>query len=69
MPHHFTKTTVEASIYCTRCGKDTPWRIADGRRQFCLVCYDKPVDKKPVIQATPAPAQADLFAKEIDHVR
>ena len=41
MPHHYTKTTVEASVWCNRCGKETPWRIADGRRQFCLVCYEK----------------------------
>jgi hypothetical protein len=23
--------------------KETPWKIADGRRQFCLVCYDRKV--------------------------
>jgi hypothetical protein len=38
MPHHFTKSTVEASIWCNRCNKETPWRIADGRRQYCLTC-------------------------------
>jgi hypothetical protein len=42
MPHHFTKSTVEASIWCNKCGKMTPWRIADGRRQYCIPCYDKP---------------------------
>lgn len=41
MPHHFTKSTVEASIWCNVCRKETPWKIADGRRQYCLVCYAK----------------------------
>lgn len=41
MPHHFTKNTVQAEIFCPRCMKETPWRIAEGRRQFCMVCYDK----------------------------
>jgi hypothetical protein len=58
MPHHFTKSTVEAAVWCNRCNKETPWRIADGRRQFCLTCYSKPSEEKPA--ATPDD-QFDLF--------
>lgn len=47
MSHHFTKSTVQAACWCNKCGKETPWRIADGRRSYCLVCYDKPTEKKP----------------------
>jgi hypothetical protein len=46
MPHHHTKSTVEASLWCNRCNKETPWRIADGRQQFCLTCYSKPMEAK-----------------------
>jgi hypothetical protein len=41
MPHHFTKTTVEASFWCNPCGRDTMHRVDDGRRGPCLVCLEK----------------------------
>ena len=41
MPHHFVKSTVESSIFCPTCMKMTPWKVADGRRQYCTVCYEK----------------------------
>ena len=56
---HFTKSTVEAACWCNRCNKETPWRIADGKRSYCLACYDKP---KP--EAQPEAEQFDLFSKE-----
>jgi hypothetical protein len=40
MPEHYTKNTVRAEIFCMKCRKLTPWRIADGRRQYCLLCYE-----------------------------
>lgn len=60
MPHHFTKSTVEASIWCNRCNKPTPWRIADGRRQYCIPCSERPKEatKSAVDQ------QFSLFKKE-----
>jgi hypothetical protein len=63
MPHHYTKATVEASVWCNRCGKETPWRIADGRRQFCLACYEKSLE---IVGKSGALGgeQGDLFAKE-----
>lgn len=47
MRHFFTKSTVEASIYCKKCGKDTIWAVAGGRPQYCRECYGKtePVEK------------------------
>jgi hypothetical protein len=42
MPEHFTKNTVEATVWCKRCGKVTPHRIDDGRRGPCLVCLERP---------------------------
>lgn len=50
---HFTKDTVEASIWCNTCRKMTPWRILQGKRAYCIPCYDakrtapeeKPVEK------------------------
>ena len=60
MPHHFTKSTVEASCWCLTCHKMTPWRVFDGRRQYCLTCHDKPAEP-----AKPAPAeQLNFFRKE-----
>ena len=57
MRHFFTKSTVEASIYCNRCGKDTMWVIAGGRPAYCKSCYDKVRDPKPV----PQKKQPSLF--------
>ena len=59
MPHHFTKSTVEASVWCNACMKMTPWRIADGRRQYCLICYEKIPHSKT--KETPPEAQKELF--------
>lgn len=57
MPHHFPKATVEASIWCNACNRMTPWRIAEGRRQYCLVCYEK----KPAPEKKPEDTQGKLF--------
>lgn len=40
-PEHYTKLTVEASIFCKTCMKTTRWRVADGRRQYCIPCYER----------------------------
>jgi len=63
MPHHFTKATVEASIFCQKCMKFTPWRIADGRRQFCLVCYDRPTERQ-IAKQDKADRTLSLFEEE-----
>lgn len=41
MSEHYTKNTVEVSVYCAKCGKDTEHRVDGGRRGPCLVCLRK----------------------------
>jgi hypothetical protein len=38
MSEHYNKQTVEATVWCARCGKNTPHRVFDGRRHHCLIC-------------------------------
>jgi len=57
---HFTKATTEASCWCNRCNKNTLWRIVDGRRSYCIPCYDAKASKlveKEEMQ------QLDMFQK------
>ena len=61
MPHHFTKGTVQASIWCNRCNKETPWRIADGRRQYCLTCYAMNRHTTETRKPTADAQQSELF--------
>jgi hypothetical protein len=56
---HFAKSTVQAEIFCNRCMKMTPWRVADGRRQYCLTCYDR--RKENDVKAVVKPEQPKLF--------
>jgi hypothetical protein len=48
---HFTKNTVEASIWCNACNRETPWKILNGKRAYCIPCYDakksQPEEKIP----------------------
>lgn len=47
MRHFFTRNTVEASIWCVKCAKNTLHAIADGRPLHCKVCQAKPQPDKP----------------------
>lgn len=59
MPEHFSKSVVEATVWCSKCNGPTLHSIFDGRRGACLVCFDKlPTPSKS--PPTP-PAQRDLF--------
>lgn len=60
MRHFFTKNTVEAVIWCTPCHKETLWKVAGGRPQYCTECYAKKesTETKP---AEPAAEQGSLF--------
>lgn len=40
MPEHYTKNTVEATIFCPVCMKFTAWRIAGGLRSYCIACFE-----------------------------
>ena len=54
---HFTRDTVEAPIWCNRCNKVTSWKILNGKRAYCIPCYNKP---KPAAEPAEAP-QPGLF--------
>ena len=41
MPHHFTKSTVEAKFWCKPCGGPTMHYVNDGRRGSCQECIKK----------------------------
>jgi hypothetical protein len=61
MAYHFTKSTIEASFWCNKCGRETMHRVDSGRRGPCLVClaHPDPPKKKP-----PSPEQPSLFEGE-----
>lgn len=59
-PEHYPKLTVEASIFCKKCMKTTPWRVADGRRQWCIPCYERDHAAKPEPAAPVEPEQTDF---------
>jgi hypothetical protein len=61
MPHHFPKNTVQAEIFCNRCMKYTPWRVADGRRQWCMVCYERRKHENSAKVMKPVTEQGTLF--------
>ena len=61
MPHHFTKSTVQANCWCNACNRETPWRIVDGRRSYCLTCYEQKGGVPTTIPEKTADPQGDLF--------
>lgn len=65
MPHHFTKNTVSATFWCSKCGKPTVHYVLDGRRGGCHVCIAKREAEKDAREVAPAPAeQMGLFGRE-----
>lgn len=59
-PEHYPKLTVEASVFCKTCMKMMPWRVADGRRQYCIACYVRDHPAKPEPAALVEPEQTDF---------
>jgi len=41
MPEHYTKNTLEATVWCNRCNAMTQHRVDSGRRGPCLPCMEK----------------------------
>lgn len=61
MPEHFTRNTVSASFWCSKCGKATLHRVDDRRRGPCMVCMETaPVSPAPTQRAEVE--QGALFA-------
>ena len=36
MPEHYTKNTLECTVWCNKCGRSTQHRVDGGRRGPCL---------------------------------
>ena len=62
MTEHFTRNTVSAAFYCSKCGKQTQHRIDDGRKGPCLDCIAKLEARHQAELLKPRPAeQGSLF--------
>ena len=62
MSQHYTKATVEASEYCSVCGKQTVHLVFDGRRGGCTACIARRDEEKTAREAEPPVAvQEKLF--------
>lgn len=55
MTQHFTKSTVSASFYCSKCEKFTQHRIDDGRKGPCLDCIRRLDAQHDAPKAAPVP--------------
>jgi len=61
MAEHFTKTTVEASVWCSVCSKATMHFIVDGRRGSCKVCLTNRETEALKPKPAPPAQQESLF--------
>ena len=59
-PQHYTRDTVEVSVWCNVCHKETMHRVDDRRRGPCLVCL-KNLEKKAQEHRPEVPRQGKLF--------
>ena len=41
MAEHHSKTTIQATYWCAKCGQGTLHTVADGRKGSCLTCLDR----------------------------
>jgi hypothetical protein len=53
MPQHYTKSTIEVSVWCSPCHKTTMHRVDHGRRGPCIECMAKLDAQKQARQAQP----------------
>jgi hypothetical protein len=61
MSEHFTRNTVSASCYCSKCGKTTQHRIDGVRKGPCLECIAKLEKQHNEPKRPDAEIQEDLF--------
>jgi DNA-directed RNA polymerase subunit RPC12/RpoP len=59
MRHFFTKGTIEASIWCVKCHRDTMHAISNGRPMYCQECQAKPQPKPDA--PPPQSTQEEMF--------
>jgi ribosomal protein L44E len=48
MAIHYTRNTLECTVYCNPCGEFTQHRVDDGRQGPCLKCIAKLEEKSAV---------------------
>jgi hypothetical protein len=57
MPEHYSRNTVEASVWCKKCGENTMHRVdqdaQQGRLGPCLKCIDKLQETMPFVPKEP----------------
>lgn len=62
MTEHFTRFTVSAAFYCSKCEKVTQHRIDDHRKGPCLGCIDR-LNQQHDAPKPEASKQANLFGE------
>ena len=62
MPEHYTKSTVEARVWCAKCHAFTMHQVNSGRRGPCQVCI-KRLNELP--KQKPAAQQVGLFSGKV----
>jgi hypothetical protein len=61
MSEHYTKSTMQVSVWCNPCGKMTMHRVDDGRRGPCLECLKKLDQQAKDRPAKIEPVQLEMF--------
>jgi hypothetical protein len=55
MSEHFTRSTISAAFWCSKCQGYTQHRIDDGRKGPCLECIAK-LEREHITAPKPIPA-------------
>jgi NMD protein affecting ribosome stability and mRNA decay len=61
MSQHYTRSTISAAVFCTRCGKETQHRIDDRRVGPCMECMARTDELASKPKKNPPARQDDLF--------
>lgn len=61
MAEHYSRNTVEASTWCTRCNKNTMHRIDGVRKGPCKECMSKLDEQSKEVKQPATAKQTNLF--------
>jgi hypothetical protein len=61
MGQHYTRNTVSAAEWCTKCQKQTQHRIDDRRKGPCMECMAKLETKHDAVNPEKPAEQTNLF--------
>ena len=65
MTQHFTRNTVSAQFYCSKCNRMTAHRIDDRRKGPCLECIARLEEQhRQELEQARDEEQTELFRKE-----